>query len=182
MHWLDSALLALLALGAGFGFMTGLLWQVARVASLCLALAATLLFHEQAVQLVQEFVLRDADVNLIGGSAYVVVFLLVYFLLMLVTRFSQRLIHASGFAWMDRMLGAMLGTMKTGVILGAICLLISRSTAPGPREWMERCSVAPTLSRSMEIALGLIPEDYKRNLAESLVTLRAKVDQEASSQ
>ena len=53
MHWLDSTLLAILALGAGFGFMTGLLWQIARVASLALGLWASLLYHDQAAELIE---------------------------------------------------------------------------------------------------------------------------------
>ncbi len=176
MHWLDSTLLALLALGAGVGFMTGLLLQVARVAGLGVALWGSLFFHEQAVQLIQELILRDADKNLVKASAYTVVFLIVYFLLLLVTRFAKSLIVASGFAWMDRFLGACLATAKTAAILGAVCLLISRATHPTAREWMDRCTVAPALSRGMEAALVMIPDDYKKSLADSLVSLRAKVD------
>jgi uncharacterized membrane protein required for colicin V production len=176
MHWLDSTLLALLALGAGFGFMTGLLLQVARVAGLGLALWATLFLHEQAVQLIQEFLLRDADTNLIKASAYAGVFVIVYVLLIVVTRFAKSLIIASGFAWMDRCLGACLATAKTAAILGAVCLLVSRATNPTTQEWMERCTVAPALSRAMEAALVMIPDDYKKSLAESLVSLRAKVE------
>jgi uncharacterized membrane protein required for colicin V production len=177
MHWLDSTLLALLALGAGVGFMTGLLLQVARVAGLGVALWATLFFNEQAAQLIQEFLLQDADVHLVKASAYASVFVVVYFLLLIVTRFAKSLIVASGFAWMDRFLGACLATAKTAAILGAICLLLSRATNPAAREWMERCTVAPALSRAAEVALVLIPDDYKQNLAESLVSLRAKVEE-----
>src|SRR6187455_773192 len=108
MHWLDSTLLALLALGAGFGFMTGLLLQVARVAGLGVALWATLFLHDQAVQLIQEFVLRDADSHLIKATAYTSVFVIVYILLLIVTRFAKSLIVASGLAWVDRCLGACL--------------------------------------------------------------------------
>jgi uncharacterized membrane protein required for colicin V production len=177
MHWLDSTLLALLALGAGVGFMTGLLLQIARVAGLGVALWATLFLNVQAVELIQEFLLRDADANLVKASAYVVVFLVVYFLLLLVTRFAKSLVVASGFAWMDRCLGACLATAKTAAILGAVCLLVSRATNPTAREVMERCTVAPALSRGMEAALVMIPDDYKKSLADSLVSLRAKVEE-----
>lgn len=177
MHWLDSTLLALLAIGAVVGFMSGLLWQVARVVSLGVALWATLLFHEPAVKLVSEFVLQGADSNLIRVVAYAVVFLIVYFLLVLATKLVQKMVEASGFSWLDRCLGACLGVTKTAIILGGVCLLISRATNPSMQEWMTRCSIAPSLAHSTESALTLIPEDYKRSLADTLVTLRAKVDE-----
>ncbi len=158
--------------------MTGLLLQVARVAGLGIALWATLFFHEQAAQLIQEFLLRDADTNLIKASAYTAVFLIVYFLLLIVTRCAKSLIVASGFAWMDRFLGACLATAKTAAILGAVCLLVSRASNPTTREWMDRCTVAPALSRGMEAALVMIPDDYKKSLADSLVSLRAKVEEQ----
>jgi uncharacterized membrane protein required for colicin V production len=179
MHWLDSTLLALLALGASFGFMSGLLWQVARVASLALGLWATIVLHPQATEVVHELLL-DADPMLTEMAAYAGVFLIVYFLFVLVTRFLDRLLQASGFAWFDRLLGAVMGTAKTAAVLGAGCLLIGRMNNPTTREWMERCSVAPALSRGMETTLGMIPDDAKRDLAQSFVTLRAKVDDSAS--
>jgi membrane protein required for colicin V production len=181
MHWLDSTLLALLALGAGVGFMTGLLLQVARVAGLGVALWATLYCNEQAVQLIQEFLLRDADAHLVKAAAYTAVFVVVYILLLIVTRFVKSLIVASGFAWMDRFLGACLATVKTAAILGAVCLLLSRATNATTQEWMTRCTVAPALSRGMEMALVMIPDDYKKSLADSLVSLRAKVEEQEIS-
>lgn len=177
MHWLDSTLLALLALGAGFGFMTGLLWQIARVASLALGLWATIIFHDQAVELVQEYLLQGADAMLVNGIAYTIVFLIVYFVLLLVTRFMQKLLQASGFAWMDRFLGALLGTLKTAGVLGAACLLISRMSNSTTRDWMERCSVAPALSRGMESTLAMIPDDRKRDFTDSLITLKSRLDE-----
>jgi len=177
MHWLDSTLLVLLGLGASFGFMTGLLWQVARVASLALGLWTTILFHPQAVELVQEYLLRDADAMLVGGVAYTVVFLIVYFVLLLITQSLEKFLQASGFAWMDRFLGAMLGSVKTAAVLGAACLLVSRMSNATTREWMDRCSVAPVLSRGMETTLAMIPDHTKRDLADSLVTLKAKIDE-----
>lgn len=177
MHWLDSTLLAILALGAVFGFMTGLLWQIARVASLALGLWASLLYHDQAAELIQEYLLRDADTTLNSALAYTAVFVVVYIVLLLVTGAMKKLVVASGFAWMDRCLGAMLGTVKTAAILGAGCLLVGRLTNPTAREWMERCSVAPALSRGMENALAMIPDDTKRNFSDSLTTLRAKIEE-----
>ena len=172
MHWLDSTLLALLGLGAGFGFFSGLLWQVARVASLGLSLYVCVLVHDQAAELVRDHLLRDADPVVIQGAAYVVVFLIVYCLLLSVTKLAQKLLKASGFAWMDRLLGAGLGAGKTAAILGAGCMLLARFEDQRIKDCLSQSTIAPTLSQAVEAGLTLIPEETKRQLSDSLMSLR----------
>ena len=48
MYWLDSTILALLAIGALVGAWTGFLWQVARILSLALSLYAAILANDDA--------------------------------------------------------------------------------------------------------------------------------------
>src|SRR6266446_185374 len=54
MYWLDTAILAALGLGAGLGLINGFLWQVARLLSLSLALAGTLLGNAPVAELLRE--------------------------------------------------------------------------------------------------------------------------------
>jgi hypothetical protein len=75
---LQAALLATLALGAILGFVSGLFWQIARIASLAVAVCATIFCHDAAADLLRQWALRDADPSVIQASAYVLVFLAVY--------------------------------------------------------------------------------------------------------
>jgi membrane protein required for colicin V production len=178
MHWLDTTLLVLLAVGAALGFYSGLLWQVARLASFGLALYGSVLFHAPAVELLRERVLRDGDPRLVDTSAYVVVFLAIYGVLLLVGRALKNLVSASGLGWVDRSLGGCFGFAKAATLLGVLCFLGNRGTATS-HDWINQSTVAAELCRGTESALEMIPDEYKRNLADSLTQLKINTPQRA---
>src|SRR6476661_908253 len=95
MFWLDTAILLALGLGAGVGFWSGLLWQVARVLNLGLSFYACVALNESTTTLLDEHVLSGVDVRLTRGVAYVGVFLAVYLTLFGLTRLLQKMIRAT---------------------------------------------------------------------------------------
>ncbi len=88
MYWLDTLLVALLALGAALGFYSGFLCQIARILTFAIALMATIAFNDPATRLCQEQFLQGADSRIAQATAYVLVFLLVYISLFLATRLA----------------------------------------------------------------------------------------------
>src|SRR5438046_804870 len=104
MYWLDTLLLALVALGAVLGFVSGFLLQVRRLLSLRIALAATVAANETASRFCQEQLLRDADPRVSQVVAYVAVFLAVYLVLFLATRLLYEGIRATELVVLDRLL------------------------------------------------------------------------------
>src|SRR3954469_18726190 len=104
MHWLDTTFLVLLAAGAGLGFCSGLLWQLARVLSLGISLFATFTLHEPTVEFLRQNVLREADPSVLKGAAYLADFVLCYILLLSLAHLLHRMLQASGFTWLDRFL------------------------------------------------------------------------------
>src|SRR5437016_3722714 len=101
MHWLDTLLLVLLALGGMLGFFSGFLWQIARIFSLGIALLATVAFNDQASRFCQEQLLREADPRIAQAIAYAMVFLAVYLVLFLATRLLYKGIRASELEMLD---------------------------------------------------------------------------------
>src|SRR4051794_2044148 len=116
MYWLDTLLLVLLGLGAVLGFMSGLLWQVARIVTLAAALMATIACNEPATHFCREQVLREADPRISQAVAYVLVFLAVYLILFLATRLLYQCIKATKLQTADRLLGALFGTGKAALV------------------------------------------------------------------
>lgn len=176
MHWLDTTLLTLLGIGATLGFFSGLLWQIARLAAWGLGLWATIRFHEPAADLVRQHILRNGDSRLVAGVAYVLVFLAVYVSLLLGAALGKRMLEASGFNWLDRLLGALLGAAKSAAVLAGICMLGTRLSHPTVDAWLTQSKIAPALAQGMEQAMTLIPDDAKRDLAETLTQWRGKLD------
>jgi uncharacterized membrane protein required for colicin V production len=77
MFWLDTALLAALSLGAILGARSGLVWQLARLLGLTLALLLAVRLNEPAAALAQGMLLDGADPRLVRLLGYAVVFVLV---------------------------------------------------------------------------------------------------------
>lgn len=182
MYWLDMAILALLGFGAGLGFWSGLLWQVARLASLALALYATLLFNEPVARLLREHAFPDAEAPLLRAAAYVVVFLAVYVLLFGITRVVHETIRAAKLEFIDRTLGALLGAGKMAVIVAPVCAALAFVDLPVTRDWLSQSTLAPLLARGLEGAVALVPEDYRLQARDGLRHVRETVQRNAVEQ
>jgi membrane protein required for colicin V production len=172
MYWLDTLLLALLALGVTLGFFSGFLWQIARILTLALSLVATVICNEPASLFCREQLLRDADPRIAQAVAYVLVFLVVYVVLFLATRLLYEGIRAADLEVFDRVLGGLFGAAKMALVLGACCLGAANYPHPTTRDWMAKSTLAPAFADGMEHVLIIIPEDYKENLRGTLVSLR----------
>ncbi len=164
MFWLDTTILALLALGALLGAVSGFLWQVARIASLALAIYAAILLNEWASALLSEAILQGADPRLARGLAYLVVFLVVFVVLYQVIWLLDQWIQAVNLEPLDRLLGAMVGALKMGLLLAAICLGLTNYPHAKTKEVLDKSSLAPVLASGMDAVLVAIPEEYKNEL------------------
>jgi membrane protein required for colicin V production len=175
MHWLDTTLLAALSLGAVLGFISGLFWQFARIASFVLAVYATIFFHDPAVQLLGNSLMRDAEPGIVKGAAYLVVFLTTYVLLFLITRLLRGWIRSTDLAPLDRLLGALLGLGKIALVLGIACWALPRWPHPAPKEWHDQSSLAPLFARGLDTMLAQLPETYKQPVLDSFEEWRDSV-------
>jgi len=172
MYWLDSTILALLALGILVGAWTGFLWQVARILSLALSLYASILANDGVSKLFQDTFLKGVDARIPHAVAYVAVFIVVYLILHQVVWIVDRLIRAVRLEPIDRLLGALMGACKIGLVLSAICLGLTAYPHPRTKEVMEKSTLAPVLAEGMEMVLFVIPEEYKSELCSGLKNLR----------
>lgn len=180
MHWLDVTLLALLALGAGLGFWSGLIMQVARLLCFGLSIYLTFLLNEPVTRLLHERVAPEAHVNLLHGIAYVVVFLGVYIALFALSRLIYRLVRATKLETLDRVGGAILGAFKMALILAPVCALLAMLSLPATDDWMNQSKIAPVMARGMNVALTMVPEQYKTQAKESVDHVRDRLQDHAA--
>ena len=182
MYWLDTLFLALLVLGAGLGFISGFLWQIARIVSLGLSAFATIACNEQATEFCQESLLREADPNVAKAVAYIAVFVGVYLVLFLTTRFLYELIRATDLELVDRVLGAVFGAGKIALILGICSLGAATYPHPTTKTMMAKSVLAPAFADGMEHVLVMIPDEYKETLRSTLGTFRDFLNRPSSEQ
>ncbi|MCI0684064.1 MAG: CvpA family protein [Gemmataceae bacterium] len=172
MHWLDTTILAAIGLGAVLGFVSGLFLQVARIASLALAVAATFLFHDPAAHWLRTWALRDAEPAIVDAVAYVAVFVTVYLALFVLTRLLRLWLRATDLAMADRFLGALLGAVKVAVISGAVCLVLRHTAHPAAQACLDRSTLAPTFARGAERAVAMVPDHVKQPVLDSFRQLQ----------
>jgi uncharacterized membrane protein required for colicin V production len=175
MHWLDTMIVAAIGLGAVLGFVSGLFWQVARIASLVLAVLAAIFWHDAASALLRQWMLRDADAAVVQVSAYGAVFVVVYFSMYVVTRLIRVWLRATDLALPDRALGALVGAGKIALLAAAGCLFLRHASHPAAQDALERSALAPVLARAMEQGMTLVPPEYTRTVLDSFRDLQEAV-------
>ncbi|MCS7046117.1 MAG: CvpA family protein [Gemmataceae bacterium] len=168
MHGLDTLVLSALGVGAVLGGASGLYWQVARLVILALALVASIAAKREVVQVLQEYVARDAPPAVVHALAYAVIFLTVYLTLYLLARLIRVWLRNSELSWADRVLGCLFGAVKVGALLSLGCLLLRHSDDPLPREWLQRSHLAPRLADAAERTIALVPPQLKQAVLEAV--------------
>jgi membrane protein required for colicin V production len=162
MFWLDTVILVTLGAGTLFGALSGLLRQVARLVGFALALYASIYLNAPATQWLGQNLMDEADPRVVRAAAYVAVFLAVLLLVMLVTALLDRAVVAARLKPMDRLLGAGLGLVKTGLILGALLMGIVLYSQPGTNGMMGKSVLAGHMVRAMDQLVVAIPGEFKQ--------------------
>ncbi|MBX9680198.1 MAG: CvpA family protein [Gemmataceae bacterium] len=179
MHWLDTAIVAILLVGAVLGFLTGFVWQLARIGGLILSVYASAALHEPASRLVRD-VLRDCDERIASAAAYVVVFVLVFVGMYVTAMTLKGILRTLDLENLDRIAGALFGVAKAALCVGVACLLLQYWAHPMTREWMTKTQIAPAMAQGTEQAIALIPPSYKQAVLEGFAELRERLASNAA--
>jgi membrane protein required for colicin V production len=177
MYWFDTTLLLLLALGALLGAWSGLIGQVARFICLGISIYAAVLFHEPGAHILHERVLQGSSLQVSRVVSGIGIFVAVYLAGHLTSRLARSGMRAADLESFDRLLGALLGSVKMALLLGAICLGVANHKHPATEVIVSRSSLVPVFADGMEWIVVQIPEEYKSYLRESVEHLRERMGQ-----
>jgi uncharacterized membrane protein required for colicin V production len=164
MYWLDTTIVIIVAAGAIFGALSGLLLQLARLVGFAVALYAAIVFNDQATTLLQQGFAQDAEPWVTRVLAYVLVFLAVYLTIFVLTVVLERGVKAARLQALNRLLGALLGAAKFGLVLGAVFLGVTQFPTGATREMMDRSTLAPVLARGTEQLVTALAGEYRDEL------------------
>lgn len=167
MHWLDFVLLLVLGFGALLGLRSGLLWQVARVLTFALAIYACIHYHTVAAGWLADHLsgLNEVTTYLL---AYLVTFLTVYLVCFIVTHLMERALRAAKLKPVDRLLGAVVGVLKAGLVAGGVLLGVAVYATPASDKTLAESKIAPVLLKGMRVVILAVPQKYKDSLSETL--------------
>jgi membrane protein required for colicin V production len=168
----DTTIVILGLIGAAFGLMSGFLWQVSRIVSFGVALYASIYCHDWASGVLTAAFFRDADPRIPRVLAFPIVFLTVYLFFFVITLILERSMKAARLEPVNRAIGAVLGAVKTALILGAICLAMANYPSERTAEIMDKSVLAPALADATNYIIIAVPEEYKKELQSGLINLR----------
>ncbi|MCC6418337.1 MAG: CvpA family protein [Gemmataceae bacterium] len=171
MYWLDTTILAVLGIGALFGAVSGLLMQLARLIGFAIALYVAICFNADAAALTQRWFVQEADPRVAQIVAYVGVFLLVYLGIFLFTLILERGMRAARLQGLNRVLGALLGATKVGLILGAVFLALEHVPNDATQQMVQRSTIAPVLARGTESLVVALANEYPDEVRSGLQNL-----------
>ena len=167
MHWLDFVLLLILGFGAILGARSGLVWQVARIVIFGAAIYACINYHGVAAEQLTGL-LTHTSPTVLWLLAYVVTFLAVCVAGFVVTYLIERAVRAARLKPLDRLLGALVGTLKAGLIAGALLMGVALYASPESDEVLAESKVAPVVLQGMRIVIVAVPQQYKDKLSDAL--------------
>ena len=181
MHWLDITILSMLAIGAIFGFWSGLLWQIARVISLALSIYLAIVSNSHVGDWLHEH-WENTSLFVCRATAFVAVFLLVYIVLYLITNMLHKAIKATKLEMVDRLLGALLGAAKMGVIVSIVCACLTALALQTTQNWVDQSTLASPFARATSVMIGLIPQEYRHRFDENFHLARDQMQKKVADE
>jgi membrane protein required for colicin V production len=181
VYWLDTVIVTILLIGALLGAVSGLVWQLARVASFGVALYAAIYLNDWATGVLRDLVFQGADPRVAMVLAYLVVFLTIYLVFFALTVLIEHGMTVVSLQPLNKVLGAGLGAVKAGLVLGAIFLGLASYPHTETQELINRSSLAPALADGTQLVIVAIPQEYKDWLSTGFEQLREMVKDRAAA-
>lgn len=160
LSWVDWALVAVLAASVVVGLMRGLVFE-------CLSLAGWLVawFAAQwaAPELAPSIPVGKAGSALNLAAAFAVTFVVAMVAWGLLARLIRMIVHATPLSIPDRLLGAVFGLLRGGVLLLAVATVVSLTPAAQSGPW-RAAQGARWLATALQSLKPLLPESAARLL------------------
>ena len=158
LSWLDWTLLAVLAFSVVVGLVRGFVFE-------CLSLAGWVVawFAAQwgAPQLAPQLPVGAPGTALNLGAAFALTFVAALIVWTLLSRLVRLLVHATPLSLPDRLLGAVFGLMRGGVLLLAVATVVALTPASQSTAW-RTSQGARWLGVALASLKPLLPEPVAR--------------------
>jgi uncharacterized membrane protein required for colicin V production len=182
-HWLDITIVVVVLIGALIGTKSGVMRQIVRLVNYVISVYATLYFHEP-VRAFLKTCLTEVQPVFPKLLSCVLVFLAVYLTLFSINGLARKAVlamrlklaageientvEAVGLGPLDRLLGAGVGVVLAGLLLGAGLLGVAIAHDEQIDAAVRGSQLRPPLMRSVEAVLIAVPQQYKDELSDAL--------------
>lgn len=157
---LDWVLLGVLLLSAAVGLWRGLVYEVLSLVGWVVAYFAA--------QLIAPAVAPSLPIGAPGsalnvGAAFAAAFVVVLIVWALAAKLVRALLHATPLSGVDRLLGALFGVLRGGVLLLVVATLVALTPMKASAAW-QQSQVARQLQSALQELKPLLPADVAKHL------------------
>ncbi len=158
MNQLDLAILAVIALGAIYGLLRGVLRMASSIVALAAGIYLASIYYPQVAAFAQTLFGLGATASATLG--YIVVFLLVFVVVAGLGEAISRILQIARLGWIDRVCGAAAGVAVGGALMG-LFLMILTAMLPVDAALLRESKLAPAVLSYAETLIAYIPEELK---------------------
>jgi uncharacterized membrane protein required for colicin V production len=157
MNWLDFTLIGVITMGTLFGIITGPLWQIYRISSVALSIAAALLLHKLLSSIIKE--IFSPKVSSILG--YAVIFGVTLVVTYAVGNLFRRFLTKRKFGMSGRLIGGGISFIKTVITCCVIIAGVSFWGNSQTRKTIDNSLIAKNLDKGTQTVIPLFPQKIK---------------------
>ena len=175
MNWLDYTLIGVITMGTLFGIVTGPLWQIYRISSVALSVAAALLLHKLLSSIIKE-VFSPKISSILG---YAVIFGITLIVTYAVGNIFRRFLTKRKFGMSGRLIGGGISFTKTVITCCVIIAGVSFWGNNQARKILDESMIAKNLDKGTKKVIPLFPQEIKdMAIAEKEVSEKKEIGEE----
>jgi len=175
MNWLDFTLIGVITMGTLFGIVTGPLWQIYRISSVALSVAAALLLHKLLSSIIKE-VFSPKISSILG---YAVIFGITLIVTYAVGNIFRRFLTKRKFGMSGRLIGGGISFTKTVITCCVIIAGVSFWGNSQTKNTIDGSVIAKNLDKGTKKVIPLFPQEIKdMAIAEKEVSEKKEIGEE----
>ena len=160
MVWVDYAIIIIIVLSAVISLFRGFVKEALSLAVWILAIWIALTFANHVAALMENMI-SIPSVRI--SVAFSILFVTVIILGSIINYFAGKLVTKSGLTGTDRMLGAVFGMARGGVIV-VILVLLAGLTAVPRDNWWKQSVLLPYAQKPAMLVRGFLPDSISKNI------------------
>lgn len=153
MNWVDSIILAVIALSVLVGLARGLVREVLSLAMWACALLVARFYFPRLQPLLAEWI---ASESIRMAAAFLIIVLVVLVVGTLIGHLVTRLVDRSGLTGTDRLLGGLFGAVRGGLLIAMAVFLAALTPLPEDAWWQDSALVGRFQALAEQV-LGEVP-------------------------
>lgn len=157
MNWLDFTLIGVIAAGTFFGIITGPLWQIYRISSVAISVAAAFLFHNLLGNILDGIFSPELS----DALGYAITFGVILVTTYAIGNLFRRFLTKRKFGFSGRLIGGSISFTKT---ILTCCIIIAGVSFWGNERTGETISnslVANNIEKVTKKVVSRVPQDVK---------------------